>query len=338
MEEPPKSECFRGASALAAMRDATVELCDVTTLTDPEVFRFSSRAIAIGQALLLDSVSTGLRYVRTPAHIARGDMDHYLVSLCLAGEMQFASGRRHVTVRPGDICLVDMAQPNRTWLTEADHAGSRIATVVLPRAVLAPRLAHPDSATASVLRHDDRRAQLLAGQIAALRQHPAPPAGDVSDAVEAMAEMVAAAVGRAADTAEAAARADRHLLLAAIKRRIEAHLETDDLTAGTLGRQFGLSRASLYRLFEGDGGLTRYVQDRRLARALKLLVAPDMRHERLIDLAIDLRFSSDTTFVRAFRRQFGVTPGEIREISRAWLRDAGRAPKPAEVLRKLGRA
>lgn len=319
------------------MRDATVELCDVTTLTDPEVFRFSSRATAIGKAVLLDSVSTGLNYVRTPAHIARGDMDHFLVSVCLEGEMQFASGRRHVTVRPGDICLVDMAQPNRTWLTAEGHARSRMATVVLPRAVLGPRLAHPDSASASLLRRDDRRTRLLAGQVAALRERPGPEPGDVSETVDAMVDLVATAVGSVAEVAEAAGRADRHLLLAAIKRHIEARLATDDLTAAVLCRQFRLSRASLYRLFEADGGLTRYVQERRLARALRLLVAPGERHERLIDLAVDLRFSSDSTFVRAFRRQFGVTPGEIREISRAWHRDAGTMAGPADVLRHIGR-
>ncbi|MFD2181303.1 helix-turn-helix domain-containing protein [Rhodoplanes azumiensis] len=319
------------------MREAAIDLCDVTSLAPPDAFQFSSTATAVGQALLLDSVSTGLGYVRTPAHIARGDMDHYLVSFCLEGEMQFASGRRHVTVRPGDICLVDMAQPNRTWLVEAGQARSRIATLVLPRAVLAPRLVHPDSATASVLPRDDRRAQLLADQIAALRQKPGPETGDAFDTVEAIADVVATAVGSTAQVAETASRADRHLLLAMIKRHIEAHLETDTLDAQSLCRQFRLSRASLYRLFEADGGLTRYVQERRLARALRLLVAPGTRRERLIDLAVDLRFSSDSTFVRAFRRQFGVTPGEIREVSRAWLRDAGTMAGPDHVLRHIGR-
>ena len=51
----------------------------------------------------------------------------------------------------------------------------------------------------------------------------------------------------------------------------------------------------------------------------------------MIDLAIDFRFSSDTTFVRAFRRRFGVTPGEVKQLTAeasqlrvdplAWLRE-----------------
>jgi AraC-like DNA-binding protein len=42
---------------------------------------------------------------------------------------------------------------------------------------------------------------------------------------------------------------------------------------------------------------------------------------RLIDLAVSLQFSSASSFVRAFRRYFGSTPGEIRELSESCLRE-----------------
>jgi AraC-like DNA-binding protein len=35
----------------------------------------------------------------------------------------------------------------------------------------------------------------------------------------------------------------------------------------------------------------------------------------LIDIAVECRFSSDATFIRAFRRQFGITPGDVRELA-----------------------
>jgi AraC-like DNA-binding protein len=106
-----------------------------------------------------------------------------------------------------------------------------------------------------------------------------------------------------------------------IKRYIEANLDTALLTADHLCSRFRISRASLYRLFEADGGLARYVQEQRLNRALKQLVSPLAQSKRLIDLAVDLQFSGDSTFIRAFRRRFGVTPGEIRELSETWFRE-----------------
>jgi AraC-like DNA-binding protein len=54
---------------------------------------------------------------------------------------------------------------------------------------------------------------------------------------------------------------------------------------------------------------------------------------RLIDLAVSLQFSSDSSFVRAFPRYFGSTPGEIRELSESWLRETGAVPRPDEQLR-----
>ncbi|SFJ53153.1 helix-turn-helix transcriptional regulator [Bradyrhizobium sp. cf659] len=68
-----------------------------------------------------------------------------------------------------------------------------------------------------------------------------------------------------------------------------------------------------------------------------LLISPASRGRRLIDLAVDLQFSSDSTFVRAFRRQFGLTPGEIRSMSATWIRDHGEEPGPDDLLHRLGR-
>jgi AraC-like DNA-binding protein len=45
------------------------------------------------------------------------------------------------------------------------------------------------------------------------------------------------------------------------------------------------------------------------------LISPAGRQARLIDFAVDYHFSSDNTFIRAFRHRFGLTPGEVRELA-----------------------
>lgn len=65
--------------------------------------------------------------------------------------------------------------------------------------------------------------------------------------------------------------------------------------------------------------------------------SPAEQTGRLIDLALDLQFSSDSTFVRAIRRKFGLTPGEIREKSQAWQRDGGAPPAPDDILHSLSK-
>lgn len=327
----------RGSQGLQELRHATAGICDVIPMTAEDDFHVSSATIMAGNALLVDSATTPLEYDRTPAHIARGGLDHYHIALCLQGEMRFSSGRRDVSLRPGDICLIDMAQPNRTVLTAADDGRCRLVALILQRGILAPKLAHPDSATATFLPAGHHHARLLASQFAALSEPDVPSADALATTIEAMADIMAGAAGRAADTEGAVERAEHHLYRAMIKRHIAANLESPSLALDDLCHRFEISRASLYRLFEADGGLAHYIQEQRLNRALMLLVSPASRSTRLIDLALSLRFSSDSSFVRAFRRRFGSTPGEIRELAESWLREKGAVPGPDDLLRLIAR-
>ena len=105
-----------------------------------------------------------------------------------------------------------------------------------------------------------------------------------------------------------------------IKQHIESHLHSPDLCVGTLCARSGRSRATLYRLFEAEGGLVCYIQRRRLQQAFVELVSAAPRR-RILDIALDSHFASEATFNRAFRRMFGLPPGEARRMAR---RDAAR--------------
>ena len=336
MMDGPPSDPERGAQALKAFRAHTVDICDVIPLTAEDDFHITNATMMTGNALLVDSTTTALEYDRTPAHIARGGLDHYHILLCLQGEMWFSSGRRELTLHPGDLGLIDMAPPNRTRLTGAGTDRARLRSIILPRAMLAPRLANPDSGTASFLPASHPHARLVANQFAALWQPPVPEAGSLEATIEAIADIMVAAAGGNADAERGVERAERNLYLSMIKRHIAANLETP-LAASDLCHRFEISRATLYRLFEDDGGLAHYVQEQRLNRALMLLISPASQGKRLIDLAVDLGFSSDSTFVRAFRRRFGRTPGEIRKLFEAWVRETGMAPTLNNLLHQLAR-
>jgi AraC-like DNA-binding protein len=325
---------LRGADAVKLLRSQLAEVCDLNPLTPEEDFHFTSRTRMTGNALLVQAFVSDVEYDRTPAHIARGGLDHYQILLCVEGEMWFGAGQREITMRPGDICLIDMAHPNRTVLRSGSGTSQTVAAI-LQRSMLAPRLAHPDAATATLLPASTPHARLLANHFAALTLSPEPESGPVEATIEAIADIMAAAAG-AADTAERAERAERHLYLAMIKRHIAGHL-TDALTADELCDRFQISRASLYRLFEADGGLAHYISEQRLNFALRLLISPAAQDKRLIDLAVELHFSSDSTFIRAFRRKFGLTPGELREQADQWLRETGAVPAFDTVLHQLAR-
>jgi len=156
----------RGVDALRQLRAMTADICDVVPLTTEDDFHVTTVTMMTRNALLVDTRATDQEYDRTPAHVARGAMDHFQITLCVEGEMRFSSGRREVTMGPGAICLIDMAQPNRTVL-RGGGSRTRLMAIILQRAMLAPRLAHPDSATATLLPSNHPHTRLLASHYAA---------------------------------------------------------------------------------------------------------------------------------------------------------------------------
>lgn len=332
----PADDIGCGLLALRRLRAETADLCEVIPLSADDDFHITTVTLMTINAVILDSRVSDVEYARTPAHVARGALDHYMVSLCVDGEMRFRSGRRDVTLRPGDICLIDMAQPNHTVL-RGGGGRTRTMTLTLQRGMLAPRLAHPDSATATVLPADHSHARLIGGHFADLAVSAKPGHAGADAIVEAIADLIAAAAGGTADIQAGVERAERHLYLAMIKRHIADNLETDLLTATGLCRQFGISRATLYRLFEADGGLAHYIREQRLNLAFQKMISQTEADKRLMNLAVSMKFSSDSTFIRAFRRKFGLTPGELRELADQWLRETGAVPAMDTVLHQLAR-
>lgn len=336
LKEGMPQDSRRGLQALTRLRAETRDICDVLPLTSDDEFHITTLTKTTSGAVLIDSRITDVEYVRTPAHVARGVLDHFQITLCIDGNMRFSSGRRDVTLQSGDVGLIDMSQPNHTVL-RGDGGLTRLMALVLPRGMLGPRLAHPDSATATVLPADHAHARLIARHLAELAVTDSPGVPGVDATIEAIADLVAAAAGAKAAVAPGVERAERYLYLAMIKRHVADNLETDLLTAAELCRQFRISRATLYRLFEADGGLAHYIREQRLNLAFQRMISQTEPDKRLMNLAVSMSFSSDSTFIRAFRRKFGLTPGDLRELADEWQRENGALPAVDTVLHQLAR-
>ncbi len=106
------------------------------------------------------------------------------------------------------------------------------------------------------------------------------------------------------------------LLLAA--RLAHAHAETE-LIRLPIGSRHGLDGGRLRRVlayaFAATMGVPphRYVSRRRLESA-KAMIATE--RASLCEIAFDCRFSSQSSFTRAFRRATGMTPAEYRRTLR----------------------
>ncbi|MEL7039958.1 MAG: helix-turn-helix domain-containing protein [Pseudomonadota bacterium] len=94
---------------------------------------------------------------------------------------------------------------------------------------------------------------------------------------------------------------------------IEQHLQSPDLTPTHLVRRFGVSRPTLFRMFEEDGGVRTYISRRRLLHAMIDLASNPTLRGQISNVAERWGYSSIPNFHRTIKSVFGVSPGSLFE-------------------------
>lgn len=103
-------------------------------------------------------------------------------------------------------------------------------------------------------------------------------------------------------------------LLAVARHQLELCAGDPCLTADDVAAMLGCSRARLYQLFKREGTTVGEVlRDARLQRAVRLLRS----EARIGEIAWRCGYAEFSAFDRAFRRRFGLTPGDYRRYAAA---------------------
>ncbi len=314
---PASDAVYEGAAGLRAYREASHEMHAVSARDDPRSFRAHCRVYHLGAAVLTDVRSSSLRYSRAARHIAHCAYDHYQVTFNLSGEIHCRSARQSAIVRPGDIVVLDTTRETEATVDAPDRGSARALTLFVPRPALAALQRAPAGGHLLLLSGERRLTRSLHDHLS-----------QVLTAIEvgAQAELHAAAqrlVGLLADSLGgrreppglALGQEKRGSTLDSLERLIERRLNSPTLSLGLLCSHCGCSRATLYRLFDAEGGPIRYIRQRRLERALRELISGSASDRPILQLALRHRFASEATFNRAFRRTFGIPPGELRDIA-----------------------
>jgi AraC-like DNA-binding protein len=272
---------------VAAWREAVATLFDVDELAadEPGPFRADIRSFAMGPVLIGLSRASGQRFLRTPETIARS----------------------------GDICLFDLAQTLATKATAFENV-----TLVVPRPMFGARLLRIEDLHGLVLPESGVIARLLAGHLTALLEFaPRMTLDECQSVVEGTVSLLAACLRneleRVEDDADHSAMASPSLIR--IRQHIEAGLAQRDMSAISVAAHFGLSRASLYRLFAPVGGIADYIRSRRLHRAFFDLANSDARSLRISEVARRWQLGTDAHFTRSFKAAYGITPRAAREAA-----------------------
>ena len=86
----------------------------------------------------------------------------------------------------------------------------------------------------------------------------------------------------------------------------------NNITGETLAVKFTLSERHLRRLFKFafNQSIAEYIRSRKLAASLEDLLNTD---GNILDIALDYGYEYEQSFIMAFRREFGITPGNLRK-------------------------
>lgn len=95
-----------------------------------------------------------------------------------------------------------------------------------------------------------------------------------------------------------------------IRDFVSTNLDRPDLGTELLVAAFDISRSALYRQFDSEGGVTRYIRNRRLDRCFIELSEATPRRGRVTAVARRWHFVDPSHFNRVFRERFGMAPSE----------------------------
>jgi AraC family transcriptional regulator len=103
-------------------------------------------------------------------------------------------------------------------------------------------------------------------------------------------------------------------LLENVLAAIENDLK-DEVNPELIAAQFDISSRHLQRLFKltFNQSLGLYIRSRKLAASIDDLLNTTMN---ILDIALDYGFEYEQSYIRSFRREYGITPGDLRKTGK----------------------
>lgn len=304
-------------------RAAVAPVFEIAPLSEEEraVFAMDTLGYFLPGMAISQTTSSGCTFERNRTVIARSGIQTILVQVYLKGGYRLDAEGARADIAEGDIVVFDLMRE----CTIAAMPYTNIA-VTFERELLEPLIVGMERLHGVILRDGEPRNLLLKSHLqmvlaAATRLSLA----EQTAIVRGTAALVAACVAPSLEGRNGAASGDAMTTLHLIRRAIDSRLDDPQMGPESLARQFGLSRASIYRLFEPLGGVRSYIQQRRLMHAYQLISNPSHFDESIASIAAKVGFGDNTTFSRAFRNLYRMTPSDVRAAARG-----GSPPHPED--------
>jgi AraC-like DNA-binding protein len=319
-----------GPEAFARIMVSTFDY-ELPTFAAAEPFFASAEIFVLPDVTVSRASATAGRFTRSLRAAAALGTDQILVICYTSGHFDLTIDGETRRVEAGELAFIDLSQEAMIEAPRFDNVSLALSRRTLETMVPFLDLAH------GFVRPNDALSRLLRGlmeEIVAIGARL--PVVDGRAAAGAIFQLVAGCLEPLSRRAVEAGR--NTVSVVTMKSFIEQHLLDPNLAPSALLDTFGITRSTLYRLFEPLGGVSAYIAQRKLHHAFRLLSDTRYPRGRISKLATELGYSHPSVFTRAFKEAFGLSPKDVQALagqSREQEVQLLNSPEPLQYLKPL---
>jgi AraC-like DNA-binding protein len=267
---------------------------------------------------VVEAESDAIEGIRSRRQISKGHEDDLLVSLQIHGTTLLVQDSREALLQPADFALYDSERPYRLQMSEGTH----LVCLQFPRTQLSSRLGPTTPFVARTVYGGSGVSGLFVQLTRSLPKKLSEIGGSISPAVaDQVLDFLTLSLSDG-DSRIPALASGRAVALARLKRVVRAHLRDPDLDPARAAGPARMSQRHANRLLAHEGSsLERFILAERLTSCRAALQDRKLDQRTISEIAFARGFNDSSHFSRSFKKHFGMSPKECREIAR---RDAAR--------------
>lgn len=272
-------------------------------------FRAFFDRFAIGEFIFNDCYSDEVTLERSIARISQDNARGIAFQIYLdgdSGSVVSHSSKRQGSLNDVGIIAVDMDQPVRVLRRPCRHVTFMVPVAHVTAVFADPGMLHARTLASRLpaVQLIMKRATELLGMIRAM------PTVDRIRHLKSLLMLILAAFGEQAGLSGSKNALSRAAMFDEVRRFVRTNLSDSNLSPDSIIGELGLSRPTIYRLFQHEGGLASYIQALRLrAAAAEIVQYPSIP---IKDVGYAFGFGSASAFTRAFRRVYDIAPQDLR--------------------------
>ncbi|MER6162494.1 helix-turn-helix domain-containing protein [Streptomyces sp. NPDC001868] len=278
-------------------------------------FLASSQALNLGDIQTFAQSYPPMHARRTPAMIRQSDPELCQLWLTVRGQVGLSQSGRHVDVGEGDLVLYDSSRPCQAQTAAHDRPDVSSLIVQIPRDKLPLHSNTLDRLTLTRIQGQTGIGALFRHYLTDLMNHaPQYEECDAPRLAGITLDLLSTMLAQAARTSDLLPIETQHTVLRTrINAFIQQHLANPDLTPAAIAAGHQISVRYLHRLYQGQATtITDGIRRSRLEHIHRDLADPRLDARSISSIAARWGFPEPTSFSRAFKTLYGITPRDHR--------------------------